>query len=115
VRVTNRPWRQSAFTVGATTGPQCCVPILDVCRPQLLNHLRADVRHDLIFDKFAIKGGRASADITGAFPPVNAVPHVLGNRDLARLNIFFLRAAISSASLVCACRLLPRNVTRVSV
>ena len=84
----DRAWCKPAFAVCSAAGPQLRMPFLDIKRPQLLQQLGANVRHDQIFDQLAIPGGRPGADIACGFPMVDADADKLGDGDLVRFDVF---------------------------
>ena len=86
VGMADRPWRKPACAIRSAVGSQRGVPFLDIERSQLLQQLGANVRHDLIFDQFAIPGGRPGADIAGGLPTVDADADKLGDGDLVRFR-----------------------------
>src|SRR6516164_4767830 len=63
------------------------MPLLDVERPQLAQHLGAEMWRDLMFEKLPLALCCARGDVTGGLPLVDARAHEIGHRGLARFDV----------------------------
>src|SRR5262249_11586499 len=63
------------------------MPLLDVERAQLAQHLGAEMWRDLMFEKLPLALCRARGDAAGGLPLVDARAHEIGYRGLARFDV----------------------------
>src|SRR5262249_37029713 len=63
------------------------MPLLDVERPQLAQHLGAEMWRDLMLQKLPLALCRARGDAGGGLPLVDARAHEIDHRGLARFDV----------------------------
>jgi hypothetical protein len=79
--VANRAGAESALSVSAAGRLQLGVPLLDVCRPKLLQWPCSQVWGDLICEQFAVTLCGLWRDPAECFPLVDAAANVFAYRD----------------------------------
>src|SRR5262245_29622315 len=63
------------------------MPSLDVERPQLAQHLGAEMWRDLMFEELPLALCCARGDVAGGLPLVDARAHEIGHRGFARFDV----------------------------